>query len=145
MSLESMIENLTNTVKELVTVIGEQNNLLRSTIPNQIQPAGLIGGSTAKTLAQSITYGPVDEPEAPAEVVTMVKAKGTKPKAETTAPAICKADVQSAVTEGVGKVGRQAVLDLLQKYGATNVTTLAESLYGKFMTDIAVMLQKAAA
>ncbi len=143
--IEDTIQNLTNTVKELVAVIAEQNNLLRATTPNQIQPVGLIGGSTAKTLAQSITDGQSEsEPEAPAEVVTIVTAKATKPKADAT-PAICKADVQSAVTEGVGKVGRQAVLDLLQKYGATNVTTLAESLYGKFMTDIAVMLQKAAA
>lgn len=144
MSIESMIENLTNTIKELVTVIGEQNNLIRTQLQPQAIPivtktAGLtdhvavIANAQPSFMVQDASSA---EPAKPAAKKT------SKPKpveipvdlAED-APTYTIADVQSTIVSLVTKVNRDTAVGILEKYNAKNVSGLDPAVYPQVMAE----------
>lgn len=135
MSIESMIENLNNTLHELVTVISRQNEL----ISNQSVTVGTV------TNTAGLTDSPTDtqEQEAVEPAKPATKKSAAKPKAEPTETAPTFAEVQTTVIDVVRKVNRDAALSILNKYNATNVSGLDPAAYPAVMKEAKALLATA--
>jgi len=58
--------------------------------------------------------------------------------------AVTKEEVTQALQEGVTKHGHPKVSEILEKYGANNVSTIKESDYGAVLTDCKNLVMEAA-